>query len=281
MLNTLNDVTLTLGELSKSGVGRAVRKLKKEPGLLGQTAKFILSKWKQLLDQHIEHEHNLNSSNAFSKSHQIRNLTNPCMDKELIHSSSIDTLNTNCSTSIDDINEVSLNNRNNSLNKNNNNNNIQSNGFNLVIRKRPSDKASPSIACPTKIRKAKNEFVQKSKIKTIPSSKLTSIDGVDSSSGLSFMDSLNMDVGSRSDQKNRIKTRIKGERNEFVPNLFNVEPSTIGTSLSPSFTDEILSSLSDSFNEPAELDQSDRQPSVDENDLQSKVSCHIFLINMN
>ncbi|CDS42112.1 transcription elongation factor b polypeptide 3 [Echinococcus multilocularis] len=54
VLRTLDEVTLTLSELSNSGVGRAVRRLKSEPGELGQRARSLVIKWKALLDEHIK-----------------------------------------------------------------------------------------------------------------------------------------------------------------------------------------------------------------------------------
>ncbi|KAL7064808.1 hypothetical protein AAHC03_05295 [Spirometra sp. Aus1] len=56
VLGTLNEVALTLSELSRSGVGRAVRRLKGEPGELGKAARNLLLKWKSLLDEHIKRE---------------------------------------------------------------------------------------------------------------------------------------------------------------------------------------------------------------------------------
>ncbi|VDK34003.1 unnamed protein product [Taenia asiatica] len=56
VLRTLDEVTLTLSELSKSGVGRAVRRLKSEPGELGQRARSLVIKWKALLDEHMKRE---------------------------------------------------------------------------------------------------------------------------------------------------------------------------------------------------------------------------------
>lgn len=56
VLQTLDDVPLTLNELSQSGVGRAVRRLKSQPGELGLTARGLIIKWKSLLDEHIKHE---------------------------------------------------------------------------------------------------------------------------------------------------------------------------------------------------------------------------------
>ncbi|CAL8104438.1 unnamed protein product [Calicophoron daubneyi] len=56
VLGTLNEVTLTLSELSESGVGRAVSKLKNVPGELGQTARTLVTKWKRLLRDHLAKE---------------------------------------------------------------------------------------------------------------------------------------------------------------------------------------------------------------------------------
>lgn len=53
VLGTLNEVNLTLDELSDSGVGRAVKSLKHAPGELGRTARLLLSKWKKLLRSHM------------------------------------------------------------------------------------------------------------------------------------------------------------------------------------------------------------------------------------
>ncbi|OON14989.1 transcription elongation factor S-II protein [Opisthorchis viverrini] len=56
VLGTLNEVTLTLSELSESGVGRAVSKLKSSPGELGSTARLLVTKWKRLLREHLAKE---------------------------------------------------------------------------------------------------------------------------------------------------------------------------------------------------------------------------------
>ncbi|VDM17203.1 unnamed protein product [Hydatigera taeniaeformis] len=56
VLRTLDEVTLTLSELSKSGVGRSVRRLKSEPGELGLRARSLVIKWKALLDEHMRRE---------------------------------------------------------------------------------------------------------------------------------------------------------------------------------------------------------------------------------
>ncbi|VDD84219.1 unnamed protein product [Mesocestoides corti] len=71
VLRTLSGVALTLTELSNSGVGRAVRRLKAEPGELGETAKNLVTKWRALLDEHMKRE-NIMIPNKVEKP---RNLT--------------------------------------------------------------------------------------------------------------------------------------------------------------------------------------------------------------
>ncbi|VDN11328.1 unnamed protein product, partial [Dibothriocephalus latus] len=75
VLGTLNEVALTLSELSRSGVGRAVRRLKGEPGELGKAARNLLLKWKSLLDEHIKREDIVIESSVH------KNRTNPTVDQ--------------------------------------------------------------------------------------------------------------------------------------------------------------------------------------------------------
>ncbi|THD23926.1 Transcription elongation factor B polypeptide 3 [Fasciola hepatica] len=56
VLNALNDVKLTLTELSESGLGKKVSQLKNEPGDLGTTARSLVSKWKTLLKDYLRWE---------------------------------------------------------------------------------------------------------------------------------------------------------------------------------------------------------------------------------
>ena len=87
VLRTLNEVSLTLSELSDSGVGRAVRLLKSQPGELGQLARGLVIKWKALLDEHMMRE-NIQVSELFSKQKQVKNFekasvsTKPVSEKE-------------------------------------------------------------------------------------------------------------------------------------------------------------------------------------------------------
>lgn len=77
VLRTLADVKLTLGELSNSGVGRSVRRLKREPGELGRKSRELVIKWKALLDEHMKREnidaHSINTppvhSSSFTSKH--------------------------------------------------------------------------------------------------------------------------------------------------------------------------------------------------------------------
>ncbi|VEL26543.1 unnamed protein product [Protopolystoma xenopodis] len=56
VLDGLSDANLTLNELYESGVGRAVSKLKGEPGLLGKAARDLVLKWRNLLNDHLRRE---------------------------------------------------------------------------------------------------------------------------------------------------------------------------------------------------------------------------------
>ena len=181
MLRTLSEVTLTLSELSDSGVGKAVRLLKSQPGELGQLARSLVLKWKALLDEHIKRE-NIQMSELVNKQKNVKK-----HEKKNGSSNSVVEMGSS---------------------------------FKLPLLqppvKAPKRHLSPEPISPS----------------------------LDSSSGLSFEEAMNMTAPVKKNPKKHPKTDARGEKNGFNNLRY---PSR-------AFTQEILSSLSDSF-DPPDLEQ--------------------------
>ncbi|CAH8469318.1 unnamed protein product [Heterobilharzia americana] len=206
VLSTLNEVTLTLSELSESGVGRAVRKLKNEPGELGQTACTLISKWKNLLSEHIKQESvNLcipGNSKATVVNGEPKSCGKTCSPNNLLPTinekktkvissprnsskeSGKNVTPTAAQLAIHSCNNSPLHNR------------------NSTSRCIPNGSSPHDSYTPPKV----HHESPSSKCKLVSNKKRKSVevvDSIDSSSGISFMDSLNVGTSIRSHRKKK------------------------------------------------------------------------------
>ncbi|KAH8849523.1 Transcription elongation factor B polypeptide 3 [Schistosoma japonicum] len=254
VLSTLNEVKLTLSELSESGVGRAVRKLKNEPGELGKTANTLISKWKNLLSEHIQQE---------SIDLHVPVKPKKCAVND-VSKSHVQTLGTDKSVPVINYKKVS---RGKSPQDNftkgiqhvspTAKDQITPDSLNNVVHLTSNDDCLPNgctsfDACtypklnhksPSNITKSTSSCKRKS---------MEIVDSIDSSSGISFMDSLNVNANSRTHRKKKCsQNNVLNDDSQLSVNK-KVDVTALNIPLRPSeaFSAEIISSLSEPVNRP-------------------------------
>ncbi|KAF8560589.1 hypothetical protein P879_06270 [Paragonimus westermani] len=243
VLGTLNEVTLTLSELSESGVGRAVSKLKSAPGELGSTARLLVSKWKRLLRDHMAKT----------------SLTLPIHDVEADCEVPTDVRDTGCDASIPQSDQSK---------KIPNTVHTEKNGVNIEPI---SDMATKTRPKTLKTNIVPTHPVRSPSPSSVPSCSHTnsnppsqaksdslsgkrkapqlSVDSLDSSSGLSFLESLNVGL-SKSSCSNRKKSKkskfvSRSSSASFSPSVPPVKATSVCPKPSTKFTEEVLSALAD------------------------------------
>ncbi|CAH8828135.1 unnamed protein product [Trichobilharzia szidati] len=258
VLSTLNEVALTLSELSESGVGRAVRKLKNEPGELGQTARTLISKWKNLLSEHIKQEsinlpipENPEDNVTYDK---LKTSDQTCSSNTL--SSSVGEKKTKVVNSPSDnvkksVKNVSPTNSHKVISSSSNVsphcNNSPSSSY--AVNGSSSHNSCSSDKTPQKSPNNKNKSASGKKRKSVEV-----LDSIDSSSGISFMDSLNIGLSTRTHRKKKCSqavvldtdTKCSGSK---MPSI-NINTPNIPLRPSEAFSAEIISSLSEPVNRP-------------------------------
>ncbi|XP_018646670.1 elongin A-related [Schistosoma mansoni] len=252
VLSTLNEVKLTLSELSESGVGRAVRKLKNEPGELGKTASTLILKWKNLLSEHIKQE-SINISvpkdsekcdvNETSRSHSQTSSKGKSVlvvNDKTISSNKSPENNLVRSVQHVDENEVVPNTPNNSLLPT-----ATTSGY------LPNSSTSDDSCSYTKV----NHKSPNSKIKSTSSKKRKSaeiVDSIDSSSGISFMDSLKVNANTLAHRKRKcnLTSSSSDDSQQSIDKKLNIATPNIPLRPSEAFSAEIISSLSEPVNRP-------------------------------
>ncbi|CAH8463530.1 unnamed protein product [Heterobilharzia americana] len=268
VLSTLNEVTLTLSELSESGVGRAVRKLKNEPGELGQTACTLISKWKNLLSEHIKQESvNLcipGNSKATVVNGEPKSCGKTCSPNNLLPTinekktkvissprnsskeSGKNVTPTAAQLAIHSCNNSPLHNR------------------NSTSRCIPNGSSPHDSYTPPKV----HHESPSSKCKLVSNKKRKSVevvDSIDSSSGISFMDSLNVGTSIRSHRKKKCSQTTASNSDTQYGGSQKPEISAPKVPLRPSeeFCAEIISSLFEPVNRP-DVVHHPRTPQLDE-----------------
>ncbi|KAG5454101.1 Transcription elongation factor B polypeptide 3 [Clonorchis sinensis] len=264
VLGTLNEVSLTLSELSESGVGRAVSKLKSSPGELGSTARLLVTKWKRLLREHLAKESvqlpqdlsevEVTTDNHTSLSPQCQGSTLHASDKRATgkrhskgrkHSSPVHPLspNTDINSSVAECKPPGVSTSSPS---------IPTQSF------RTNRSPSPPLNTPSK-------QAVKSGVKRKFSG---SVESLDSSSGLSFMESLM--VGSSSHPSSRKKSKKAQTKcnsspsaNGHVQSQFQSSSFKTPPKLPAAFTAEVLSSLSEDVDRPDIIRPSNSREIVD------------------
>ncbi|CAH8464538.1 unnamed protein product [Schistosoma turkestanicum] len=255
VLSTLNEVKLTLSELSESGVGRAVRKLKNEPGELGKTASTLILKWKNLLSEHIKQE-SINLNVPTNSENSAVNDISKSVSRTSSEGKSISV--TNC-TKVNSIKSPQDNfkksvQRISPIPENEAIPNLPSNS--LLHTDATSDYFSnsstfnDSSSYPKVNHKSPNG---KTKLTSNKKRKSTEIvDSIDSSSGLSFMDSLNVKASTRTPRKKKCNPTVASndQSQQNVSKKLDVTASNIPLRPSEAFSAEIISSLSEPVNRP-------------------------------
>ncbi|CAH8488450.1 unnamed protein product [Schistosoma margrebowiei] len=252
VLSTLNEVKLTLSELSESGVGRAVRKLKNEPGELGKTASTLILKWKNLLSEHIKQESiNISVPNDSEKcdvnetSKSLRQTSSRGKSASVIIEKTINSTKrpeNNLGRNVQHLDEddVVPNAQNNSL--------LHTAATSGCLPNSSTSDDSCSYS------KANHKFPN-SKIKSTSSKKRKStdvVDSIDSSSGMSFMDSLNVNANTRTHRKKKcnLTSASSDDSQQSVDKKLDITPPNIPLRPSEAFSAEIISSLSEPVSRP-------------------------------
>ncbi|KAA3671779.1 uncharacterized protein DEA37_0000164 [Paragonimus westermani] len=239
VLGTLNEVTLTLSELSESGVGRAVSKLKSAPGELGSTARLLVSKWKRLLRDHMAKT----------------SLTLPIHDVE----ADCEVPTDGCDVSIPQSDQSK---------KIPDTTHTEKNGVNvepisdMATKTRPKpvktnivpthpvrSPSPPSVPSCSHIKSHPPSQAKSDSLSGKRKTSQLSVDSLDSSSGLSFLESLNVGL-SNSSCSNRKKSKkskfvARSSSASFSPSVPPVKATSVCPKPSTKFTEEVLSALAD------------------------------------
>ncbi|KAK4472866.1 hypothetical protein MN116_002714 [Schistosoma mekongi] len=251
VLSTLNEVKLTLSELSESGVGRAVRKLKNEPGELGKTANTLISKWKNLLNEHIKQE-------SIDLHEPVKPKKCAVNDTSKSH---IQTLSTDKSVLV--INDGKVNSA--KSPQNNFKKCMQhvsptakdqlipdsSNNLVHLTSNLPNGSTSFDACAYPKLNHKSPSNVTKS-TSSCKRKSVEIVDSIDSSSGISFMDSLNVNANSRTHRKKKCSQNnvLNDDPQLSVNKKVDVTAFNIPLRPSEAFSAEIISSLSEPVNRP-------------------------------
>ncbi|RTG80389.1 uncharacterized protein DC041_0006001 [Schistosoma bovis] len=236
VLSTLNEVKLTLSELSESGVGRAVRKLKNEPGELGKTASTLILKWKNLLSEHIKQE-SINISVPKDSEKCDVNETS----KSLRQTSS-----RGKSASV--ISEKTINST--KSPENNLGRNVQHLDDDVVPNAqniRYFTQLQLLVVFQTVLLLTIRAHILSKKRKSTDI-----VDSIDSSSGMSFMDSLNVNANTRTHRKKKCNliSASSDDSQQGVDRKLDITPLNIPLRPSEAFSAEIISSLSEPVSRP-------------------------------
>ncbi|KAF6775141.1 hypothetical protein AHF37_04947 [Paragonimus kellicotti] len=270
VLGTLNEVTLTLSELSESGVGRAVSKLKSAPGELGNTARLLVSKWKRLLRDHMAKT----------------SLSLPMHDVEADCEVSTDVGDTGCDVNISQSDQSK---------KIPDTNHTEKHAVNV---KPISDMPTKTRPKTVKTNVVPTHPVRSPSPTSIPSCSHTnshplsqtksdslagkrkapqlSVDSLDSSSGLSFLESLSVGLSNSSsssclNRKKSKKSKIvsKSSSASFSPSDPPVQATSMCPKPSTKFTEEVLSALADEvFDRPDIIHKSVDMAPADASDFE-------------
>ncbi|CAH8489698.1 unnamed protein product [Schistosoma bovis] len=252
VLSTLNEVKLTLSELSESGVGRAVRKLKNEPGELGKTASTLILKWKNLLSEHIKQESinisvpkdsekcDVNETSKSLRQTSSRGKSASVISEKTINSTKSPENNLGRNVQHLDEDDVVPNAQNNSL--------LHTAATSGCL---PNSSTSDDSCSYSKV----NHKFPDSKIKSTSSKKRKStdiVDSIDSSSGMSFMDSLNVNANTRTHRKKKcnLTSASSDDSQQGVDRKLDITPLNIPLRPSEAFSAEIISSLSEPVSRP-------------------------------
>ncbi|KAF5401240.1 Transcription elongation factor B polypeptide 3 [Paragonimus heterotremus] len=270
VLGTLNEVTLTLSELSESGVGRAVSKLKSAPGELGNTARLLVSKWKRLLRDHMAKT----------------SLTLPMPDVEADCEVSTDVGDTGCDISVSKSDQSKKIPTTNDTEKHTVNvkpisdmptktrpKTVKTNIVPAHPVRSPSPSSMPSCShtnshAPSQTKN--DSLAGKRKAPQLP------VDSLDSSSGLSFLESLNVGLSNSSSSScsNRKKSKkpkfvSKSSSASFSPSVPPVQTTSMCPKPSTKFTEEVLSALADEvFDRPDIIHKSVDMAPADASDFE-------------
>ncbi|VDP88075.1 unnamed protein product, partial [Echinostoma caproni] len=266
VLNTLNDVKLTLSELSESGLGRIVSRLKNEPGDLGTTARILVTKWKNLLQNYLKRESaqlsdqpgSVGEGSSGSPVHNPTSLTNghehshtpDRQNLEVSHVQKSSTLVRRSTKIVPTPRPSDTKSQSSSASAPLASTSYSSVHSSVTKSTVPSASTSSSLSSSAN-RSETTDPVQsanetsKSKRKRKPSADTT--DSIDASSGLSFMESLCAVSTSQPVRKKRAKSNKTSRDSPCLP-----VPGSVPTPPRPSasFTAEVLSSLNEDVDRP-------------------------------